>query len=122
MQNNMLEDLKNIMKEGWLEKESRVFKTWRKRWFVLTTTTLYTFKGEKQYSNPTEMISLSTISTIKSCQEETNKENTFKIDTPETTFYLMSNNSQEKEVWIGAIGKAMVKLHMKKNQADDDFD
>lgn len=26
----MLEDLKNIMKEGWLEKESRVFKSWRK--------------------------------------------------------------------------------------------
>ncbi|CAD8043699.1 unnamed protein product [Paramecium primaurelia] len=122
MQNNMLEDLKNIMKEGWLEKESRVFKSWRKRWFVLTTTTLYTFKAEKQYSNPTELIPLSTISTIKSCQEETNKENTFKIDTPETTFFLMSNNNQEKEAWIGAIGKAMVKLHMKKNQKDDDFD
>lgn len=51
----MLDDLKNIMKEGWLEKESRVFKSWRKyccklsirRWFVLTTTTLYTFKAEK---------------------------------------------------------------------------
>lgn len=30
MQNTMLEDLKNIMKEGWLEKESRVFKSWRR--------------------------------------------------------------------------------------------
>lgn len=73
----MLEDLKNIMKEGWLEKESRVFKSWRRykiilnnfnrRWFVLTTTTLYTFKAEKQYSSPTESIPLSTVSTIKSC-------------------------------------------------------
>lgn len=56
---NILDDLKNIMKEGWLEKESKFLKTWRKynnkkknlynkrRWFVLTTTTLYTFKTEK---------------------------------------------------------------------------
>lgn len=29
-QGNMLDDLKNIMKEGWLEKESRFLKTWRK--------------------------------------------------------------------------------------------
>lgn len=27
---NMLDDLKNIMKEGWLEKESKFFKSWRK--------------------------------------------------------------------------------------------
>lgn len=48
----MMEDLKNIMKEGYLEKESAFFKSWRRyslntynrRWFVLTTTTLYSFK------------------------------------------------------------------------------
>ncbi|CAD8085252.1 unnamed protein product [Paramecium primaurelia] len=120
MQNPMLEDLKNIMKEGWLEKESRVFKSWRRRWFVLTTTTLYSFKAEKQYSNPTEIIQLSTVSTIKSCQEETNKENTFKIDTPDQTFFLQASNNQDKEGWIGAVGKAMVKLNLKKNRNDDD--
>lgn len=38
------EDLKNIIKEGFLEKESRTLKTWRKRWFVLTPNTLYSFK------------------------------------------------------------------------------
>ena len=27
---NILDDLKNIMKEGWLEKESKFLKTWRK--------------------------------------------------------------------------------------------
>ena len=26
----MQDDLKNIVKEGWLEKESRFFKSWRK--------------------------------------------------------------------------------------------
>jgi len=38
------EDLKNIVKEGFLEKESRLIKAWRKRWFVLTPNTLYSFK------------------------------------------------------------------------------
>ncbi len=53
--NSMLDDLKTIVKEGWLDKESRFFKSWRRylfpsnfrRWFVLTTTSLYTFKYEK---------------------------------------------------------------------------
>ena len=27
--------LKNIFREGWLEKKSRTFKTWRQRWSVL---------------------------------------------------------------------------------------
>ena len=38
-------DLKNVVKEGWLEKESRHIKSWRKRWFVLTNNTLYSFKN-----------------------------------------------------------------------------
>ena len=45
--NSLHEDLKNIIKEGWLEKESRTFKSWRKRWFVLTPKTLYSFKEMK---------------------------------------------------------------------------
>lgn len=85
-QNPLFEDLKSIMKEGWLEKESRFFKSWRRyllhdmplrRWFVLTQTSLYSFKSEKQYRDPTEVISLKSITTIKSCDEETKREHSF---------------------------------------------
>ena len=43
-----------------------------------------------------------------------------KIDTPEVTYFLVAQNNQEKESWIGAIGKAMVKLNMRKHNSDDD--
>ena len=34
---------------------------------------------------------------------------TQKIITDETVFYFQAKNFEEKESWIGAIGKAMVK-------------
>ena len=67
---HMDENLKNTVKEGWLEKESRHIKSWRKRWFVLTNNTLYSFKDTKQYRNPTEVINLKNITTIKTTDGE----------------------------------------------------
>ena len=42
---------------------------------VLTTTTIYTFKEERKYKNPTEVINLRECSTIKSAEEEVHKPN-----------------------------------------------
>ena len=39
----------NIYKEGWLYKQSRYLKSWRKRWGVLTRTHIYTYKNEQEY-------------------------------------------------------------------------
>jgi hypothetical protein len=71
------EDLKNIIKEGYLEKESRMLKTWRKRWFVLTPNTLYTFKEAKQYKDPTESLVLKDVTTIKTTEGENQKDYCF---------------------------------------------
>ena len=46
----------DIIKEGFLEKESRYRKIWRKRWCVLTNQMLYTFEQQGSYINPTEEI------------------------------------------------------------------
>lgn len=51
----IIDDIRNTLRVGWLEKESRIFKSWRRlrslfynrRWFVLTLTTLYSFKDER---------------------------------------------------------------------------
>lgn len=56
----------DIIKEGFLNKESRLRKVWRQRWTVLTNEFLFTFEKESTYENPTEIISVSTIKTVRS--------------------------------------------------------
>ncbi|CAD8113016.1 unnamed protein product [Paramecium sonneborni] len=63
------EDLKNIVKEGWMDKQSRFLKKWHKRWVVLTNFSVYTFKKQEQYINPTEVIDLHQIVSIKQPEE-----------------------------------------------------
>lgn len=48
-------DVSEIRKEGWIQKESAVIRTFRRRWMVLTPEKLYSFKGEKKYVDPTEV-------------------------------------------------------------------
>ncbi len=98
-----------VIKEGWLMKQSKVFKEWRRRWFVLTNTHLCSFKDQGQYINPTECLCLRECSTVKSADEETQRENSFRVDTPGRIFFLVADNYQEKENWIGHIGRQMVR-------------
>mmetsp|Transcript_26940 Transcript_26940/g.23801 ORF Transcript_26940/g.23801 Transcript_26940/m.23801 type:complete len:122 (-) Transcript_26940:115-480(-) len=115
-------DFDNIIKEGWLTKQSKFLKEWRKRWFVLTPTHLYSFKEEKKYKNPTEVIVLKDCTTVKSAEDEIHKENAFRIDSYNRVFYIIANSGADKEGWIGAIGKAMVKPSLRKdNDGDDDY-
>ena len=104
----------NVLKEGYLSKQSKFLKNWRERWFVLTSEILYTFKEEKSYKNPTEIIKLQNCTTIKSAEDDTKKENSFRLDCGDRIFFIIANSNNEKESWIGAIGKALVKLNMKK--------
>mmetsp|Transcript_18330 Transcript_18330/g.21121 ORF Transcript_18330/g.21121 Transcript_18330/m.21121 type:complete len:121 (+) Transcript_18330:23-385(+) len=104
-----IDNFKDILKEGWLAKESRFFKSWRKRWFVLTPSHLFSFKEERIYKNPTEAINLKECTTVKSAEEDIHKENSFRIDSAAQTFYIQASSTSEKESWIGAIGKAMVR-------------
>eukprot|EP00828_Plagiopyla_frontata_P035540 TRINITY_DN4691_c0_g1_i1.p2 TRINITY_DN4691_c0_g1~~TRINITY_DN4691_c0_g1_i1.p2 ORF type:complete len:116 (-),score=28.06 TRINITY_DN4691_c0_g1_i1:117-464(-) len=115
----MVDKLGDVLKEGFLSKQSKYLKEWRQRWFVLTSDALYSFKEEKSYKSPTETIQLKDCTTIKSAEDEVKKENSFRIDCGERIFFIIANSNTEKESWIGAIGKAMVKLNMKKQNMND---
>jgi hypothetical protein len=109
----------DIIKEGFLEKESRYRKIWRKRWCVLTNQMLYTFEQQGSYVNPTEEIETVKMKTVKT--DETrgfqSKEFYIRIELQEDVFILRAASAEEKESWIGAIGKAMIK-GSRPNQGD----
>merc|ERR1711924_202225 len=99
----------DVVKEGFLVKESMHLKQWQRRYFVLTSQYLCSFKQQNMYSNPTEVIRLREGSTVKSSSEETGREHTFRVESPNRTFELIAENAQDKEAWIGIIGRQMVR-------------
>eukprot|EP01084_Bolivina_argentea_P060307 110181_1 len=57
---------KSIIFEGYLEKESMYLSVLRRRWIVLTTDKqLYSYKIERNYANPTEIIDLKLCVNVK---------------------------------------------------------
>ena len=80
---------------------------WRRRYFVLKGAKLFFLKSE--YESPHGMIDLATCTTVKSADLKSNKRHSFEISTPETTFLIYADTEKEKDDWIGAIGRAIVR-------------
>jgi len=112
MSNEIIIHQDDILKEGWLVKQSLHLKNWKRRWVVLTPQYLCSFSAEGGRRNPTECIRVKECSTVKSATEDTGKENSFRVDTPDRVFFLIADTAQEKEAWIGTIGKSMVRRTM----------
>ena len=100
----------DILKEGFLEKQSRYLKSWRKRYVILMKSHMLTFRDNSgDYSAPTEIIPINECCTVKSADDELNLKNTFKILVKDNTFYFCAMDNSDKESWIGGLGKAMIK-------------
>lgn len=116
--------INNPAKEGYLEKQSRHLKRWKKRWFVLQDSTLHSFKKEKNYENPTESIDLRVFCSVKSSEDYTNRQHSFDVYSADHVFSMVAVSENEKEDWIRAIGRAIVISRTKswQDDADDDAD
>lgn len=110
--------IQNPQKEGWVSKQSRHLRRWKRRWLVLENSTLYSFKAEKSYRDPTEVIDLRVFSSVKSSEDYTNKPNSFDVYSTDMVFSMVADTESEKEDWIRAIGKAIVLSHTKSLQED----
>ncbi|CAK9038493.1 Pleckstrin homology domain-containing protein 1 (AtPH1), partial [Durusdinium trenchii] len=93
---------------GTLTKQSKWLKDWRRRYFVLKQHRLYFSKDEK--SAPHGEIDLKDCLTVKSAEDKTNKKNSFEVATPQEVFFLYADSEKEKDDWIGAIGRAIVRF------------
>jgi len=113
-------DFKNKVKEGYLFKQSRHLKQWRKRWFVLDDNKLYSFKSKDEMKNATETIDLKVFSSVKSSEDYTGRANSFDVYSPDFIFSMAAETESDKEDWIRAIGKAIVMSHAKPQEYMDD--
>jgi hypothetical protein len=55
------------------------------------------------------MIDLAHCTTVKSADLKSKKRHSFEISTPEMTYLLYADTEQEKDDWIGRVGKAIVR-------------
>jgi hypothetical protein len=67
------------------------------------------FFGKNEYGPPHGMIDLAHCTTVKSADLKSKKRHSFEISTPELTYLLYADTEQEKDDWIGRVGKAIVR-------------
>jgi len=106
----LLHKHKNMSKadyEGFLTKRSMWLKEWRRRYFELRGDTLSFSEGQGKASHGS--IDLKDCLTVKSAEEKTKKKYSFEVATPESTYYMYASSEKEKDEWIGAIGRAIVR-------------
>ena len=114
-------DFSVILKEGWVEKRSRFVKKWRRRWMVLTPKFVATFKTQQGYKNSaTEKLSLQQCAAVKSAEEELKINFTFRIDNSGRILYFKADDLSDKEAWIGAIGRAMVRPTVLRSNSEEE--
>ena len=85
--------------EGYLYKQSRWMKQWRKRYFRLIGNTLYASTTPEEA--PHHTISLAHVLTVKSAEEKTGKSHAFEVATPEEVYYMYAESDEIKDDWIG---------------------
>jgi hypothetical protein len=92
-----------IWLEGYLEKESRWLKIWRKRWCVLTSTGLYAYRAEGDIKNSTESVLLDDFSSVKTTFQGEKRKHVIRIETPQRTLLLSARSEMEMHKWMNAI-------------------
>lgn len=100
-------DTSNPDYQGWLTKQSQWLKDWRRRYFVLKQSKLFFSKNESV--SPHGMIDLASCMTVKSAEYKAHKRNALEVSTPDTTYLMYADTEKEKDDWIGAIGRAIVR-------------
>ena len=105
--------------EGWCVKLGAIFKTWRRRWFVLTRTKLsyYTKPGGKLKG--TIDILTSTAAVDPTCK----KQPALAVKTPKRTYHIVCDTAVEVKNWVKAIEMARTEGSQKdKHVSLDDFE
>ncbi|KAL4458632.1 hypothetical protein ABPG75_013497 [Micractinium tetrahymenae] len=110
-------------RSGWLMKQGEFVKTWRRRWFILKDGKIFWFKTDivGPSTQPRGIIEVNRCLSIKGAEDAINKPHAFEISTTDQNMYFIADSDKEKEDWINAVGRAIVrhsKSMMDRDQAD----
>eukprot|EP00118_Oscarella_pearsei_P001354 m.7242 g.7242 ORF g.7242 m.7242 type:complete len:269 (+) comp18093_c0_seq1:14-820(+) len=94
-----------IMKDGYLQKAGRIFKGWKRRWFILTKDRLLYYKNEASNRSSGE-INLQQI-TVVSTSNASSLGAAFQIKTKSRTFTLAASSEDVRREWMVAVERSM---------------
>ena len=106
-QDEVFEENPDVLKEGYLGKESIHLKKVRKRWMVLKGMHLYSYKEMQNYEDPTEIFDLKMYRTAKMCRNgKTGQFELISIKQERRVFIASSKN--EMNEWMRCIKKVIL--------------
>lgn len=96
---------------GWLMKQGEVMKSWRRRWVVLKQGKIFWFKNEvvTPQSPCRGIIEVDKCLSVKGAEDAIHRSFAFELSTADSVMYFVADSDKEKEDWINAIGRAIVR-------------
>ena len=95
-----------MIKSGWVEKCSKYLKKWRRRWLVLSSSTLKTFKSENESSKNTMQVDLMSIIDTYPVKSSGPNEFIFMIVQQSKKYSLRTSIEAESLAWLKLINLA----------------
>jgi hypothetical protein len=86
-----------VSKHGWLTKQGAIVKNWKKRYFIVQNGRMSYFDGP----NGKELGAIS-LAGCRCAYSDLNHPYEFTVATTSRTYYIIAENSQERESWMNA--------------------
>jgi serine/threonine protein kinase len=90
----------SALKKGYLTKEGEIVKSWKRRWFVLSSETLSYYKTQKE-DKPLGVIRLKDINSVTAGSRK--NKSCLEVATARRTYYFVADNNEELKAWKEAI-------------------
>eukprot|EP01090_Pellita_catalonica_P011972 TRINITY_DN2497_c0_g1_i2.p1 TRINITY_DN2497_c0_g1~~TRINITY_DN2497_c0_g1_i2.p1 ORF type:complete len:464 (+),score=51.65 TRINITY_DN2497_c0_g1_i2:70-1461(+) len=106
--------------DGWLIKQGKVVKSWRRRWFSLQGKTLIYFK-KQQMLNKIDMGSMAGMIRLEGCTVQSSDEfiHCFEIESPGRKYKIRAETKQDKEEWMRMLHSAINSNQSNTSQRED---
>eukprot|EP01083_Nonionella_stella_P016252 45442_1 len=91
-----------ILKEGWLQKQSKYLQQYRKRWIVLEQNgCLYSYKKKQEYTHHTQGVDLNSFNPNDAVVIDSN--HTFALHVDSTVYRFMAHDEKVRNEWVSII-------------------